>query len=55
MKCVLNVIWTEFLMKCVPEYDHVQPRWVSRPSLLRSPVVMGSLMIAHHYWQSSSN
>jgi hypothetical protein len=26
MKCVLNVIWTEFLMKCVPEYCPIQQR-----------------------------
>jgi hypothetical protein len=48
------VIWTEFMMKCVPEYYPVQQRWVARPPLLRSAVVMGWLMIAHRYWQSSS-
>jgi hypothetical protein len=46
--CV-NVIWTEFLMKYVLEYCPVQQRWVSRSSLLHSPVVTGSLMIAHRY------
>jgi hypothetical protein len=42
-------------MKCVPKYCPVQQQQVSRPSLLCSPIAMGSLMIASHYWQSSSN
>jgi hypothetical protein len=49
------MIWTKFLMKCVLEYCPVQQRQVARPSLLRSLVATGSLMIAHRYWQSSNN
>jgi hypothetical protein len=42
-------------MKCVPEYSPIQQHRMARPSLLRRPVAMGSLIIARRYWQSSSN